>query len=82
MYNVPAVPYHTISYHTVQYSGGGVLFPYMGMVRRYRGDDPPFGDLQYDWVPILYLYTKCTHDPIIVDPDFQADCSSNLATSD
>ncbi len=35
---------------------GGGHFPYLGMVRRFRGDDPLFY-FQSDWVPILYLNT-------------------------
>ncbi len=37
-------------------TGGGIL-PYLGMVGRFRGDDPRFWDFQSDWVPILYLIT-------------------------
>ncbi len=37
--------------------GVGVVLPYLGMVVRFRGDDPRFGDFQSDWVPILYLNT-------------------------
>ncbi len=36
--------------------GGGVL-PYLGMVGRFRGDDPRFWEFRSDWVPILYLST-------------------------
>ncbi len=37
--------------------GGGGVYPYLGMVGRFRGDDPRFGDFQSDWVPILYINT-------------------------
>ncbi len=37
--------------------GGGDVLPYLDMVGRFRGDDPPFLDFQSDWVPILYLNT-------------------------
>ncbi len=36
--------------------GWGVLL-YLGMVGRFCGDDPIFGDFQSDWVPILFLNT-------------------------
>ncbi len=39
------------------WSGGGGGLPYLGMVGRFRGDDPHFGGFQTDWVPILYLNT-------------------------
>ncbi len=31
----------------------GWVHQYLGMVRRFRGDDPRFGDFQSDWVPLL-----------------------------
>ncbi len=31
--------------------------PYLGMVGRFRSNDPRFGDFQSNWVPILYLST-------------------------
>ncbi len=34
----------------------GVL-PYLGMVGRFRGDDPRLWDFRSDWVPIIYLST-------------------------
>ncbi len=37
--------------------GGGGVHPYLGIVGRFRGDDPRFWDFQSDWVPILYLNT-------------------------
>ncbi len=39
--------------------GGGwwVILPYVGMVGRFCGDNHRFGDIQSDWVPILYLNT-------------------------
>ncbi len=33
----------------------GWVLPYLGMVGRFRGHDPHFGDFQSDWVPILYI---------------------------
>ncbi len=33
--------------------GGWGVLPYLGMVGRFRGDDPCFGEFQSDWVPIL-----------------------------
>ncbi len=33
------------------------VLPYLGMVGRFHGDDPCFGDFQFDWVPFLYLTT-------------------------
>ncbi len=41
---------------------GGGVHPYLGMVGRFRGDDPRFGDFQSDMVPITQ------HIPI--DPFF------------
>ncbi len=35
----------------------GWVLPYLGMVGRFCGDGPGFGDFQSDWVPILYLNT-------------------------
>ncbi len=35
----------------------GWVLPYLDMVGRFRGDDPHFGDSQFNWVPILYLNT-------------------------
>ncbi len=31
----------------------GWVLPYLGMVRRIRGDDPRFFNFQSDWVPML-----------------------------
>ncbi len=33
----------------------GGVHPYLGMVGRFRGDDPRVLDFQSDWVPILYI---------------------------
>ncbi len=33
----------------------GWVLPYLGMVGRFRGDDPSLGDFQSDWVPILFF---------------------------
>ncbi len=38
----------------IPYPGGGGVLPYLGMVGKFRGYDPRFGDFQSDWVPILY----------------------------
>ncbi len=37
--------------------GGRGVLPYLGMIGRFCGDDPRFGDFQSQWVPILYLNT-------------------------
>ncbi len=37
--------------------GPGWVLPYLGMVGRFPGDNPRFGDFQSDCVPILYLNT-------------------------
>ncbi len=37
--------------------GGGGVLTYLGMVERFRGDDPRFWDFLSDWVYILYLNT-------------------------
>ncbi len=42
--------------HNGGLEGPGVL-PYLGMVGRFRGDDPRFWNFQSDWVPTLYLIT-------------------------
>ncbi len=39
--------------------GQGIVLPYLGLVRRFRGDDPHFGDFQSDLVPI---YTSTQSD--------------------
>ncbi len=33
------------------------VLPYLGMVGRFRNDEPRFGDFQSNWVLILYLNT-------------------------
>ncbi len=42
--------------------GGGVsaigILLYLGIVWRFHGDDPCFGDFQSDWVPIFYTSTR------------------------
>ncbi len=44
---------YIIPYFIVNFCPG--VLPYLGMVGRFHGDDPCFGDLQSEWVPILYL---------------------------
>ncbi len=35
----------------ISWGGGEGVLPYLGMVRRFFGDDPRFWDFQSDWVP-------------------------------
>ncbi len=46
----------------------GWVLPYLGMIRRFRGDAPQFGDFQSDWFLILY------HNTIRLTPSF---CEKN-----
>ncbi len=39
------------------------VLPYLGMVGRFRGDDPRVGDFQSDWVP-FYTSTRSDWPPL------------------
>ncbi len=50
----------------------GWVLPYLGIVGRFRGDEPHVWDFQSSWVPILYLNT------ILLNPLF---CRKKLGLS-